>query len=115
MRRSAVPERKSVGQAEWGGIGVVSMPGRKTSCLVVGTLFVLASVAAFATSHVRIVRLSYVDGKVQMEKVSGQGLEHAMLNAPIVEGTRILTGSNGLAEVEFEDNRGAASASARSM
>src|SRR5450631_1888491 len=80
------------------------MSGRRTCSLALGALFLLASVTAFATSHARIVRLSYVDGKVQMEKVSGQGLEHAILNAPIVEGTRILTGSNGLAEVEFEDN-----------
>ncbi len=80
------------------------MSGRKSWCLAAGTLVLLASVAAQATSHVRIVRLSYVDGKVQMERASGQGLERAILNAPIVEGTRILTGSNGLAEVEFEDN-----------
>ncbi len=60
--------------------------------------------AAHATSHVRIVRLSYVDGNVQMERASGQGMERAILNAPIVEGSRIFTGANGLAEVEFEDN-----------
>ena len=80
------------------------MSGRKTWCFALGMLVLLASVAAQATSHVRIVRLSYVDGKVQIEKASGQGLERAILNAPIVEGSRILTGNDGLAEVEFEDN-----------
>jgi len=80
------------------------MSGRRTWCLTLGTLVLLASVAAQASSHVRIVRLSYVDGKVQMERLSGQGLERAILNAPIVEGSRILTGIDGLAEVEFEDN-----------
>src|SRR5208283_5394974 len=32
------------------------------------------------------------------------GLERAMLNSPIVEGSRIVTGGDGLAEVEFENN-----------
>lgn len=80
------------------------MSVRKLSYFGAGALLFLASMAAHATSHVRIVRLSYVDGKVQMERASGQGMERAILNAPIVEGARIFTGSNGLAEVEFEDN-----------
>ncbi len=66
--------------------------------------FVVAalSTAAFADSHVRIVRLSSVEGQVQMDR-AGQGLEKAILNTPIVEGTRIVTGDDGLAEVEFEN------------
>ncbi len=63
-------------------------------------LFVAAGVQA--ESHIRIVRLSYIDGKVGMER-AGQGLERAILNAPIVEGTVLATGSSGLAEVEFEN------------
>jgi len=63
-----------------------------------------AAASALATSHVRIVRLSYLDGKVQMERSPDQGLERAMLNSPVVEGSRLVTGSDGLAEVEFEDN-----------
>ncbi|MGC2109548.1 MAG: FecR family protein [Candidatus Korobacteraceae bacterium] len=62
-----------------------------------------ASIGAFAESHVRIVRLSSVEGKVQMDRGTGEGLERAILNTPIVEGTRIVTGSDGLAEVEFEN------------
>jgi Family of unknown function (DUF6600)/FecR protein len=80
------------------------MSVRKLWCLAAGALFVMASMTAHATSHVRIVRLSYVDGNVQMDRASGQGMERAILNAPIIEGARILTGANGLAEVEFEDN-----------
>jgi len=64
----------------------------------------LAAVVAQATSHVRIVRLSYVDGKVQMDRANGQGLERAILNAPIVEGSSIVTGRDGLAEIEFENS-----------
>jgi len=63
---------------------------------------VAASVGAQAESHVRIVRLSYIDGQVQMEHAD-QGLDRAILNTPVVEGTRIVTRNDGLAEVEFED------------
>jgi hypothetical protein len=70
----------------------------------VGLLIALSSAAMFASSHVRVVRLSYVDGKVQMERAYGQGLERAILNSPVIEGSRIVTGNDGLAEVEFENN-----------
>lgn len=62
-----------------------------------------ASIGALAESHVRIVRLSSVEGQVQMDRATGQGLERAILNTPIVEGVRLVTGSDGLAEVEFEN------------
>lgn len=68
----------------------------------ISAVLIALSVAAFADSHVRIVRLSSVEGTVQMDR-AGQGLERAILNAPIVEGTRLITGSDGLAEVEFEN------------
>ena len=74
------------------------------SRLVLLALVVAAlSGAAFADSHVRIVRLSSVEGQVQIDRATGQGLERAILNTPIVEGTRIVTGDDGLAEVEFEN------------
>ncbi len=69
------------------------------------TLFVvvLTSIATFANSHARIVRLSSVEGHVQLDRGIGGGPERAILNSPIVEGTRLVTGSDGLAEVEFEN------------
>lgn len=70
---------------------------------VMALLVVAGSIAAFADSHVRIVRLSSVEGQVQIDRATGQGLERAILNTPIVEGTRIVTGKDGLAEVEFEN------------
>jgi hypothetical protein len=70
----------------------------------VATFVLLAgSVAAVADSHIRIVRLSSVEGQVQMDRATGEGLERAILNTPVVEGTRLVTGSDGLAEVEFEN------------
>lgn len=69
---------------------------------LIAAVVLTAAVGAQAGSHVRIVRLSYVDGQVQLEQ-GDQGLNRAILNTPIVEGTRIVTRSEGLAEVEFED------------
>ena len=54
-------------------------------------------------SKVRIVRLSEVKGEVQMDRDTGRGFERAMANLPIVEKSRLQTGT-GVAEVEFEDN-----------
>jgi hypothetical protein len=64
---------------------------------------VLLCSPALADSHVRIVRLSSVEGQVQIDRGTGSGLERAILNTPIVEGTRLVTGNDGLAEVEFEN------------
>ena len=72
--------------------------------IVVATGMLLAGISALAASHVRIVRLSYEDGNVQMSRGTGQGLERAILNSPVVEGSSIVTGTDGLAEVEFENN-----------
>jgi hypothetical protein len=69
----------------------------------IGFVLAAASIGVFAESHVRIVRLSSVEGQVQMDRVTGQGLERAILNTPIVEGVRLITGKDGLAEVEFEN------------
>ena len=71
---------------------------------VLAMAFVLAGVSAQAESHVRIIRLSYIDGSVQMDRATGQGLERAILNTPVTEGVRLATGNDGLAEVEFENN-----------
>ena len=79
------------------------MSARKWIVYSMGMLLVFTTVAVHATSHVRIVRLSYVDGKVQMERAYNQGLERAILNSPVIEGSRIVTGSDGLAEIEFEN------------
>lgn len=61
------------------------------------------SVAAMADSHVRIVRLSNVEGSVQMDRNTGQGYEKAFLNMPVVQGAVLATKADARAEVEFED------------
>jgi len=70
--------------------------------LVVGLAAALSVTPAFADSQVRIVRLSDVEGTVQVDKNTGQGFEKAFLNMPIVQGMKLAT-KDGRAEVEFED------------
>jgi hypothetical protein len=63
----------------------------------------LLSLSALADSQARIVRLSDVQGSVQIDKNTGMGFENAFLNLPITQGTQVRTRSNGRAEIEFED------------
>jgi hypothetical protein len=73
------------------------------------TLVLVLSVAAllaiplWADSQARIVRLSDVQGDVRIDRRAGEGSERAILNLPITQGTRLTTGENGRAEIEFED------------
>jgi hypothetical protein len=53
-------------------------------------------------SHIRIVRLSFVEGAVQYQG-PGQDWQDARLNLPIQEGFGLRT-TDGYAEVEFEDS-----------
>jgi len=63
----------------------------------------LLTMPAAADSQARIVRLSDVQGTVQINKNSGLGFENAFANLPITQGTQLRTRENGRAEVEFED------------
>ena len=57
----------------------------------------------YADSYVRIVRLSDMDGDVQIDRNTGHGFEKAVPNLPITQGVRLQTGANGRAEIEFEN------------
>jgi len=73
------------------------------------TLFALTVLAcwlaipSFADSQARIVRLSQVDGDVQIDRNTGQGYEKAFVNLPITQGVKLQSGNDGRAEIEFED------------
>ncbi len=56
-----------------------------------------------SVSQVRIVRLSEIRGKVEMERAASQGFQATFPNLPVVQGSR-LKSDTGVAEVEFEDN-----------
>lgn len=76
-------------------LGLLALWGVMASALLVS--------AAMAESKARIVRLSAVEGSVQMDRGTGDGFEKAFLNMPVTEGSRLKTGDDGRAEVEFED------------
>lgn len=63
----------------------------------------LLALPALADSQARIVRLSDVQGSVQIDKNTGLGFENAFLNLPVTQGAELRTSANGRAEIEFED------------
>src|SRR6202166_1566726 len=63
----------------------------------------LLALPALADSQARIVRLSDVQGSVQIDKNTGLGFENAFLNLPITQGAQVTTHDRGRAEIEFED------------
>jgi uncharacterized protein DUF6600/FecR-like protein len=72
------------------------------SFLPVILLLITASFAS-AESHARIVRLSFVEGDVQIDQRDGRGYQRAFLNMPIGQGTRVASRADARAEIEFED------------
>jgi len=80
----------------WGHVLVL---GALACALAAGAL---AQVDAVVESKARIVRLSFVQGDVRLERPESGGLDTAFLNMPIVEGSRVVTGDDGFAELEFE-------------
>jgi hypothetical protein len=77
------------------------MPSSKVSLLAAA--LILFTIPALADSHVRIVRLSDVEGSVQIDRNTGQGFEKALMNMPITQGVKLKTAAGGRAEVEFEN------------
>lgn len=69
--------------------------------LAVFLLLILAA-PLVADSHARIVRLSYVDGDVELDKGDGRSFNTAYMNMPISHSWR-LWARDGQAEAEFED------------
>lgn len=61
------------------------------------------AVPVFADSYARVVRLSDVQGNVQIDRNAGQGFENAFPNLPLTQGIKIRTQERGEAALEFED------------
>jgi len=75
---------------------------RRVVLALASLLLLTLSVPAFASP--RIVRLSYVAGDVRIDRNKAAGVEQAILNMPVVEGTRIYTvGDDARVEIEFEN------------
>jgi FecR protein len=80
----------------------VRVASRLASFLAAFSALFLAA-PLFADSQARIVRLSDVEGNVQIDRRTGEGFESALENLPVLQGTRISTKDDGRAEIEFED------------
>ena len=78
-------------------------PSRFSLYILTAAACTLLALPALADSQARIVRLSDVQGSVQINKNSGLGFENAFLNMPVTQGVQLRTGANGRAEIEFED------------
>lgn len=76
---------------------------RFSMVLLTASACVLIALPALAGSQARIVRLSDVQGSVQIDKNTGLGFENAFLNLPVTQGTQVKTRDRGRAEIEFED------------
>ena len=76
---------------------------RLAALLAVSLVVCWLALPSFADSQARIVRLSTVDGDVQIDRNTGQGYEKAFLNLPVTQGTKLRTGPDARAEIEFED------------
>jgi hypothetical protein len=75
----------------------------KWLALGLGLILAFAATAALAESHVRIVRLSEIQGAVEIDRNTGQGFEKASANMPVAEGMKLAAMADGRAEVELED------------
>lgn len=81
------------------------MPARRVrfALAVAAVLLLLVPALSAQNSHARIVRLSYMDGQVQVTRNSGQ-TDKALLNMPIIEGMKLSVEQGSHAEVEFEND-----------
>lgn len=72
-------------------------------CAWLAIVLLLVCGLAAADSKARIVRLSYIEGDVEMDRGDGHGSIRAFVNMPLIEGTKLWPKENGRVEVEFED------------
>lgn len=82
--------------------------GRRWAILVIAAALAGAGLAAQSQSDnagtgTRAVRLSYVQGQVQVSNGAEAITSQAAANMPVFEGYRIATGQDGQAEIQFED------------
>jgi len=82
----------------------------KTANIVVVVVFCLlwmgfatGRAPAQAPSSPNVARVSFVQGSVQLLAGQGTDFQQAVMNMPVVDGSRLQTGGDGQAEVEFGD------------
>jgi FecR protein len=55
------------------------------------------------TAGPNVARVSYVQGSVQLQGGQGTDFQQAVMNMPVLDGSRLQTGNDGQVEVEFGD------------
>ena len=85
--------------------GITNIVGRPA---VMAALFLLcmgfaAGRAPAQDAASNVARVSFVQGSVQLLAGQGTDFQQAVMNMPVVEGSRLQTGADGQAEVEFGD------------
>ncbi len=73
--------------------------------LTAGFIALLTTISVWAQSysHARIVRLSFVEGNVTVQRPDVQAWAEAPVNTPLQEGFKLSTGENSFAEIQFEN------------
>src|ERR1019366_8146121 len=73
--------------------------------LTAGILVLLSTRFAFPQdpAHALVVRLSFVEGDVAVQRPDVQGWAEAPINTPLLEGFKLSTGENSFAEVQFQN------------
>jgi uncharacterized membrane protein YgcG len=68
-----------------------------------GIFLGIAAASGQTYSHARIVRLSFVEGQVTLQRPDFAEWAEAPMNTPLEEGFKLSTAENSFAEVEFEN------------
>ena len=85
----------------WGSLGAAVLG---LASFAVGVVLLTPSLKAEdAGQTARAVRLSRVDGQVQVSQGNQVIADPALANAPLFEGSHVVTGDDGRAEIQFED------------
>jgi len=84
------------------------MNPRRRLCLKIPALGIMALLMAMPVwsqgySHSRVVRLSFVEGNVNVQRPDVQGWGEAPANTPLEQGFKLSTGANSFAEIQFEN------------
>jgi hypothetical protein len=78
----------------------------KISNIVTAALVYLALGLGFASAQAgpsNVARVSFVQGSVQLLAGQGTDFQQAVINMPVVDGSRLQAGGDGQAEIEFGD------------
>src|SRR5208283_5740874 len=67
------------------------------------TLLMVNPLGAQTNSHARIVRLSFVEGHVTVQRPDVETWAEVPVNTPLQEGFKLSTGEGSFAEIQFEN------------